>query len=151
MRRKKGGLVYLPVPKALEDALAALPAPRGAGPNPRCWFWNEVGSRVTVVSAAGRSLHAVFKRSGVKDAHAHKFRHTLATEYLARGYTEEDVAEILGISPAVVHAHYAKWSQSRQERTDRAARDVHAEAFGVLAPSELVQNEYADKANPVIN
>jgi hypothetical protein len=38
---------------------------------------------------------------------------------------------ILGISPAVVRKHYAKWSQSRQDRITRVMQAVHAEAFGM--------------------
>jgi site-specific recombinase XerD len=128
--KKTGGMVFLPVPKPLEDALAQLPAPRGAGEHPRCWFWNEISSRGVVVHGAWRTLSAVFKYSGVQGAHAHKFRHTLATEILAQGHGEQDVADILGISPAVVRKHYAKWSQSRQDRITRVMRAVHAEAFG---------------------
>jgi integrase len=68
------------------------------------------------VGIAERALAAVFKKSEVAGAHAHRFRHTLATEILARGGTEQDVADILGVSAAVVRKHYAKWSQARQQR-----------------------------------
>ena len=57
-----------------------------------------------------------FQALGVKGAHAHKFRHTLATDMLAKGKTTADVAGILGISEAVVIRHYTRWSQARQER-----------------------------------
>src|SRR5215471_12457401 len=137
--KKTGGMVFLPVPKPLDDALAALPPPRGAGTHPRCYFWNEVSGRGVVVHGAWRTLSAVFKYSGVKDAHPHKFRHTLATEILAQGHSEQDVADILGISPAVVRKHYAKWSVARQERINRVIRAVHAEAFGAEEPEEVVQ------------
>jgi hypothetical protein len=132
-------MVFLPVPKRLEDALAAVPPPRGAGEHPRCYFWNEVSDRRVALSIADRMLRTVFKRSGVKSAHAHKFRHTLATGLLARGYTETDVADILGISPIVVRKHYAKWSQSRQERIDEAMGSLH-ELWGAApsAPKERV-------------
>jgi len=68
------------------------------------------------VGIAERTLASVFKRSGVAGAHAHRFRHTLATDILARGGTKQDVADILGISPAIVRKHYAKWSQARQQQ-----------------------------------
>lgn len=35
-------------------------------------------------------------------AHAHRFRHMLATEILARSGTEPDCADILGVSRSVV-------------------------------------------------
>ena len=74
---------------------------------------------------AERTLAAVFNHSEVKGAHAHRFRHTLATEILARGGTEQDVADILGISAAVVRKHYAKWSQARQQRITRLSEAVY--------------------------
>jgi site-specific recombinase XerD len=43
----------------------------------------------------------VFKASRVKKAHAHRYRHTLATRLLERGATYEQVADILGNSSAV--------------------------------------------------
>ena len=58
-------------------------------------------------------------KSGVKNAHAHRFRHTLATRLLEQGATFEQVADILGNSPAVVRKHYGKWSKGRQDNIDR--------------------------------
>jgi site-specific recombinase XerD len=136
--KKTGGMVFLPVPQQLEDALARVPAPRGAREDPRYYFWNEVSSRSTLVGSMERMLRTVFQRSGVKGAHAHKFRHTLATDLLARGYSEPQVADVLGISPAVVHRHYAKWSQARQESINEMMREYYAEAFEPEASPERV-------------
>lgn len=44
-------------------------------------------------SIAERALRSVFKKSGVHRAHAHRFRHTLATELLGQGASFEDVAD----------------------------------------------------------
>jgi site-specific recombinase XerD len=131
---KTGGLVFLRIPKELEAALAQLPVPRGAPSPPRYFFWNEVCQRQTNVDKSRRTLVAVFKRSGVSGAHAHRFRHTLATEIPARGDREEDVARILGISPAVVRKHYAKWSPAWQARIDDVIERAHPEAFGLTVP-----------------
>jgi site-specific recombinase XerD len=98
---KTGGMVFQPVVATLQKALDAVPAARGAGENPRCYFWNEVSSRSTME----RMLRAVFKRSGVKGAHAHRFRHTLATDMLGEGYSTKEVVDRLGISEAVVIEH----------------------------------------------
>ena len=54
----------------------------------------------------------------MQEAHAHRFRHTLATELLGSGATFEDVADILGNSPAIVRKHYGKWCPARQNRID---------------------------------
>jgi integrase len=70
-------------------------------------------------------LHSVFTRAGVEGAHAHRFRHTLATEVLARGGTEQDCADILGISPSVVRKRYAKWSQARQQRITKLFEAIY--------------------------
>jgi integrase len=72
-----------------------------------------------VIGIAERTLSAVFKKSGVKDAHAHRYRHTLATRLLEQGATFEQVADILGNSPEVVRRHYAKWAKGRQVNIDR--------------------------------
>jgi site-specific recombinase XerD len=149
--KKTGGMVFLPVPRALEEALEAVPAPRGAPAESRCYFWNESSARITAVRVMERTLQTVFKRSGVVDAHPHRFRHTLATEILAQGHGEQDVADVLGISPAVVRKHYAKWSVARQERINRVIRAVHAEAFGAEEPEKVVQNAYDLQNKPVIN
>ena len=123
--QKTGGTVFLPIPGELQTALDALPCPRGAGDSPGYFFWNGIASRRAVVGIAERTLAAVFQRSAVAGAHAHRFRHTLATEILARGGTEQDVADILGISAAVVRKHYAKWSQARQQRIARLFEAVY--------------------------
>jgi predicted transcriptional regulator len=67
----------------------------------------------------------------VPKAHAHRFRHTLATEILISGGTEQDVADVLGISPAIVRKHYAKWTPARQERITTLLKAVHGrKAYG---------------------
>jgi site-specific recombinase XerD len=138
--QKTGGTVFLPVPAELQAALDALPCPRGGGDSPSYFFWNGIASRRAVVGIAERTLAAVFARSEVKEAHAHRFRHTLATEILARGGTEQDVADILGISPSVVRKHYAKWSQARQQRIARLCEAVYPGTY--LA---------RDEKGPVVN
>jgi integrase len=65
-----------------------------------------------------RALRTLFKEAKVSGEHAHRFRHTLATELLGRGASFEDVADILGNSPEIVRKHYGKWSSARQSRID---------------------------------
>jgi integrase/recombinase XerC len=112
---KNGDMVYLPLWAETQKALDRVPPPR-AGKSQRYYFWNEASSRRTVVSIAERTLRAVFKESKVENAHAHRFRHTLATRLLGMGASVQEVADILGNSPAIVLKHYAKWSQARQKR-----------------------------------
>jgi site-specific recombinase XerD len=122
--QKTGGTVFLPIPGELQDALDTLPAPRNAKEE-RWFFWNGGTTKRAVVGTAQRTLAAVFTKSGVEGAHAHRFRHTLATEILARGGSEQDAADILGISAAVVRKHYAKWSQARQQRITRLFEAIY--------------------------
>lgn len=82
-------------------------------------------SQRTAVSIIQRSLSAVFRLAGVKDAHAHRFRHTLATKILSSGGSMQDVADVLGITEAVAEEHYAKWNQARQDRITQVMQVVH--------------------------
>jgi integrase/recombinase XerC len=115
---KTGAPVFLPIPSELKQALDALPHPRLAEAEPKHFFWNGTTGKRAAVGGAERALSAVFKKSGVTDAHAHRFRHTLATELLGRGASFEDIADILGNSPVIVRKHYGKWSPARQSRID---------------------------------
>lgn len=115
---KTGAPVFLPIPAALKTTLDALPHPRGAEAEPKYFFWNGTTSERAIKGIVERALAAVFKESKVQRAHAHRFRHTLATELLGRGATFEDVADILGNSPVIVRKHYGKWSPARQNRID---------------------------------
>jgi integrase len=133
---KTGKAVFLPVRDELRLALNAVPAPRGAGPDCRYFFWNGITSERAVKGIAERTLAAVFRLSGVKRAHAHRFRHTLATELLGAGASFEEVADILGNSPEVVRKHYAKWSTARQARIDNLMDRVWAQ-FGHAGKNRL--------------
>ena len=117
--QKTGDPVFLPIPESVKLVLDALPLPRNAAQDCPYYFWNGQASRRAVVGIAERTLSAVFKKSGVKGAHAHRYRHTLATRLLEQGATFEEVADILGNSPEVVRTHYAKWSKGRQANIDR--------------------------------
>ena len=93
-----------------------------------------------------RALAAVFKKSGVKNAHAHRYRHTLATRLLEQGATFEQVADILGNSPAVVRKHYGKWSKGRQDNIDRLMMD-HFRATVVTVPVTPQSHENSGVVN----
>jgi len=124
MTTKTGKVVKLPLIEELRRALEVLPTPKNANGKSKYFFWNGVGVDRTVIRSAEKTLRAVFDASGVKRAHCHRFRHTLATELLENGATLEDVSEILGNSPAVVRKHYAKWTVGRQARITTLMRSV---------------------------
>jgi integrase len=46
----------------------------------------------------------------------HRFRHSFARILLERGVTADDVAQLLGNTPAIVRKHYAAWLSGRQAR-----------------------------------
>ena len=77
--RKTGQQVYLPLHPELKPALETLPAPRGE-PVPTHFLWNGISTVHSEVNVAERRLQRVFELSGVKGAHSHRFRHTLATD-----------------------------------------------------------------------
>jgi len=116
---KNGEPVYLPIPKDLKLVLDAVPLPKNAPQDCPYYFWNGQTSRRAVVGIAERTLAAVFKKSGVKNAHSHRFRHTLATRLLEGGASFQEVADILGNTAEVVRKHYGKWSKGRQANIDR--------------------------------
>ena len=130
--QKTGELVFLPVPPELQAALDSLPLPRdqqGRTRDSGYFFWNGVTSQRAAVGMAERTMAAVFKESGVPRAHAHRFRHTLATSILATGGTLSDVADVLGIGEHVARKHYKKWNQARQERISALMQAVHRGTF----------------------
>jgi len=144
--QKTGEPVYLPIPESLKQLLDALPLPRGAAQDCPYYFWNAKSSRRAVVGIAERTLSAVFKKSGVKNAHAHRYRHTLATRLFEQGATMEQVADIWGNSPDVVRRHYAKWSKGRQANIDRLMM-AHFQTAGVTNPVTRQSHEETGAVN----
>ena len=126
---KTAGVVRLPIPVELQQALDELPVPRGATLGCPYYFWNAHTAADVLTRKALRSLRAVFKTSGVRDAHSHRFRHTLATEILAEGGSIQDVADVLGIGAHVATKHYAKWNLAREERIIRLMQAVHGHVY----------------------
>jgi integrase len=82
---KTGKPVFLPIPDDLRLALNAAPLPRGATPDCRYFFWNGTTSERAIKGIAERTLAAVFKKSAVAKAHAHRFRHYAASRTMPRG------------------------------------------------------------------
>jgi site-specific recombinase XerD len=143
--QKTGDPVFLPIPDSLKLILDALPLPRNASQDCPYFFWNGQTSHRAVVGIAERTLASVFKKSGVKDAHAHRYRHTLATRLLGEGASFEAVADILGNTPEVVRKHYGKWSKGRQDNIDRLMM-AH---FQSAVVTNAVTPESHEKAVPV--
>jgi site-specific recombinase XerD len=107
------------------QALETLPHPVAAPKDSRFYFAGGTASQRTLVKGAERLLGAVFKRSGVEGAFPHRFRHTFASELLAKGESIDVVAAILGDTPAIIRRHYEKWTPEFQSRKDGATRKIH--------------------------
>lgn len=122
---KNGKPVRLPLHSEVRAALELLPEPRRHAAGCEYFFWSgNEGSAPAAIRGASRTLRAVFKKSGVVGAHAHRFRHTLAVEVLVNGGTAEDASDILGNSPAMIRKHYAPWCDRRQERIENLLQTV---------------------------
>ncbi|MBI4443804.1 MAG: tyrosine-type recombinase/integrase [Acidobacteria bacterium] len=134
--RKTGGHVLLPVPAELQDSLDRLPLPIGEESDTGYYFWNSHSTMKRLVNGAERLLQAVFKKSGVPDGHAHRFRHTLAIRILATGGTIENVARILGNTPAIAYQHYAPWCSRYQVRAREIIGRAYADDTGLLHRSD---------------
>ena len=122
--KKTGGHILLPIPKEVQKTLECLPLPDSAKYDTGYFFWGGKSDPQTLVTDVSRALKSVFDKSGVKNAHSHRFRHTLATEILGKGGTMGQVADILGISESVARKHYAKWSLERQEQVWKIMAEI---------------------------
>jgi integrase len=123
---------------SMKLALDAVPPPRG-NIDSRYFFWSGISKPNTLKARIHEILSLVFKESGVQGAHAHRFRHTLATELLGRGASFEEVADILGNSPEIVWKHYGKWSAGRQSHIDELMERVYIGPDRVVPGKTIVQ------------
>ena len=73
---KKEIVVKLPLHPELQAALDILPAAGGTA-DPIYFFESGNGTKRSATRDMTRTLRAVFVKSGVPGAHAHRFRHTL--------------------------------------------------------------------------
>jgi integrase len=115
---KTGESVYVPLP---EKAVIAINAVKNGSDH---FFWTGRGLRKSAVADWQRALRRVFKDAKVK-GHPHMFRHTFATDLLARGVPIEDVAILLGhATPAITARYYSHFVKSRRERLEARIREL---------------------------
>ena len=123
---KNGRPVRVPLPPDLVKDLEAIPGPE--------LFHSPQGSRSpqTVSDYWRDQIKKVFEYLGIKNPHPHRFRHTLAVNMLNHGSSVEDVAAVLGNSPAIVTLHYAPWVESRQDRISEQIRKTWTQPAKLL-------------------
>jgi integrase len=126
---KNGKPIFLPIPPLLCDILDVLPEPKATKGESKYLFWSGNGTTRAFIRGVTRTLARVFELSEVKGAHAHRFRHTLATALLEKGWTTEDVSNVLGSTPEIIRKHYAQWTVQWQERILSLAQDVWSGKF----------------------
>jgi integrase len=144
--QKTGDAVFLPIPDELKIELDALPVPRNAAQDCEFYFWNGITSRRAVVGIAERALAAVFKKSGVKSAHAHRYRHTLATRLLADGASFSRSPTSSEIRRPWSGSTMGNGPKGRQDNIDRLMFS-HFRAGAVTAPVTHESHEKTEAVN----
>jgi len=122
---KNKRMIRVELPESVIETLEVLPHPKSAPIENRRYFAKDTAILRSLVKGAWRTMDAVFKQAGVKEAHPHRFRHTLASELLGKGGTLGEVAAILGDSPVTISRYYAKWTPEYQSRQDVLIRKIH--------------------------
>jgi len=91
-------LIRVELPSSVIDALDTVPLSKGAAQDNRRLFAKDSAS--------------LFKLSTVAGAHPQRFRHTLASELIAKGglWLLSELAAILGNSEIGIARYYAKWT-----------------------------------------
>jgi integrase len=116
---KNGKPVRLPVHQNIDQSLSKLPT------HTEYIFWSGEGNPKSCVGDWQRTFRRLDKLAGVH-IHAHRWRHTFATDLLSKGVPVSEVAAILGNSPRIVEKHYSHWISSRQAAIDSAVKQVWA-------------------------
>lgn len=109
---KNGKSVQLPVHPEMVEALSNM---NGV----EYFFWSGGGNPKSCVGDWQRTFRRLGVIAGVH-IHAHRWRHTFATQLLSKGVPVSEVAAILGNSPRIIEKHYSQWIQARQESLNAA-------------------------------
>jgi len=134
LRAKKNGReLSVPLPAAVLEQLGLLgdtwlfarPGSRRREPRPVPGPTDRGGraggnGKAPSLATWRKQLGAVYRRSGVRGAISHRWRHSLCSRLAAKGVPLGLIAEIVGISEAVLTKHYAKWLPEKGEAIRRA-------------------------------
>jgi len=124
---KAGTPVSILIPDSLLNLLKKL-TPRGG------YFFirGESTHPHTASDLWRKRIKAICKEVGIVPDHPHRFRHSLAADLLSKGVSVENVAAILGNSPAIVAKHCSQWISSRQDALDAALQSTWKPALQVI-------------------
>ena len=111
--KKNGNEVTLPVSEEVRSLLDTLPGTDH-------FFHNPASKPERTIARMERLVSRVFRLSGVPHAHAHRFRHTIASRLAATGADLRLIARILGDTMEVSEKHYIKWTHEYRERIREA-------------------------------
>jgi integrase len=122
---KAGTHVYTWVPKWLQERIRA----RANEIGPLIFGEHQTKDINVITDVWRRRLNNLWELCGPwKDNPIpHRFRHTFARILLERGVTIEDVAQLLGNTPAIVRKHYAAWLPDRQKRLTSILEDAFSD------------------------
>jgi site-specific recombinase XerD len=124
---KAGTPVSILIPETLVSLLKKLP-PKGG----HFFLRGESTHPHTASDLWRKRIKAICKEVGIAPDHPHRFRHSLAADLLSKGVSVENVAAILGNSPAIVQKHYSQWISSRQDALDAALQSTWKLALQVV-------------------
>lgn len=85
---------------------------------------SEAGGQPLQARGVAALLVRLGERAGVKDVHAHRFRHTFAIQYLRNGGDPWTLQRLLGHSDSAMTARYLALSREDDQNTHAAASPV---------------------------
>ena len=116
LTHKRGKQVWIPLHQELLFALEAEFDRRDPRPGDHVLLNPETKKPMSQPRLYTR-IKALGDCAGVRQAHPHRFRDTLAVDMLLKGASPYDVAKTLGDTVAVVEQHYAPYVKELRERT----------------------------------
>jgi site-specific recombinase XerD len=115
---KTGQGVFVPLPQIVIAALEKIERPGGR------YFTTGNAKLNTDTANWSAALTTLFELAEVQEGRSHRFRDTFSTSLLTQGVSVENVAILLGNTPAIVMKHYAPWILERQRALTAAVRTM---------------------------